>query len=69
MKFSIDPHALYRVPDLCNIFGMSDQVVRALLRQKQLKATKLGKHWFVTGEEIKRHFNLSEGNHGPKSIR
>ncbi len=67
MHLSIDNHRLYKVPELSKILSLPISSVRLLLRENKIKATKLGKHWYITGQEIKSRFNIKGGYHGIES--
>jgi excisionase family DNA binding protein len=56
MSTKIDDDALYDVPGLAQILGVTEKTIRKLLGDGNLKGKKLGRKWYVTGATLKAYF-------------
>lgn len=63
MSIKIDDNALYNVPALSKLLGVTERTITKLLRDEILKGKKLGRRWYLTGSSIKAYF----GEHKPIS--
>jgi excisionase family DNA binding protein len=50
----IDAVKLYTVLECAQIFGVTEQTVRKLLREKRLVGKKIGRRWHIRGSELRR---------------
>jgi len=51
---------LYSVEDLVNMLNLSAETVRAYLREKKIKARKIGLRWMVTEENLQKFLEGGE---------
>lgn len=49
----------YDVKETAEIFKVSEQLVRKMIREKRLKAVKIGREWRVSEETISEMLNLN----------
>ena len=52
---------LYSVDDLHKGFDVNQRTIRDWFKKKRLKGVKLGKHWFITEENLKTFLNGEKG--------
>jgi len=50
----IDVVKLYTVLESAQIFAVTEQTVRKLLREKRLVGKKIGRRWHIRGSELRR---------------
>ncbi len=50
----IDAVKLYTVLECAQIFGVTEQTVSKLLREKRLVGKKIGRRWHIRGSELRR---------------
>ena len=48
---------LVLVPEAAKLLGISEQRVHQLIQSKKIKATKLGRQWFIPKAEIDKRKN------------
>ena len=53
----------YKIGELAKILVAHKETVRGLLKKGKIEGMKLGTHWRVTEDEIKRILGLQENQH------
>jgi len=59
-RLKVENDALYDVPAISKILGVTENTVRKMLRAGKFKGRRLGKRWYVPGSAIKAYFIVEE---------
>lgn len=56
MSLTIDPQKIYTVEELETLLGIHKLTIQRILREKKIRAKKVARRWFVTGEALQEYF-------------